>query len=65
MAPYIGNMRSFKVAPTEPDREVRHFWMVIAVADDGREVVTGTYETMSAAQAAKDVLDQGEADIRS
>ena len=58
-------MRSFRVAPTEPGVESHHFWTIIAIAEDGSESVAGTYETMTAALAAKDVLDQQESDIHS
>jgi hypothetical protein len=51
--------------PTELGRETHHHWMVVAVSDDGSEVVAGVYESMSAAEAAKTVLDQHEADIYS
>ena len=58
-------MRSFRIVPTELGRETPHHWMVVAIADDGTEVVAGTYETMGAAETAKTILDQQEADIRS
>jgi len=58
-------MRTFQIRPGTPEHEAHHLWVLVAVAEDGAEVVVGNYPTMAEAEAAKVALEKGDVDIRS
>jgi hypothetical protein len=57
-------MRTFQVKPTNPGRHAHLLWAVVAVAEDGTEVLISTHTNMHEADAAKQTLERSEMDNR-
>jgi len=61
----LPRMRTFEIRPVEQERDAHDLWVLVAMEDDGTEVVAGEYQTMAEAEEAKVALEQGDVDIRS